>query len=713
MAAPSRPSEAEAAAAAFDCSLPAMAHSIDAEGRILEVTDMWLDRLQYRREEVIGRPSTDFLTLESAGRARETMLPRFFEEGRCERVPYQLVRKDGTLLDVLLSAVLKPAKDGQPPRSLAVLQEVSDRNAASALVTETTQLLSLVLDSLPARVSYWGSDSLNRFANQAFLRWYGVEQSAITGRHARLVLGDAAFARIEAFIVRGLAGESGQLEVTAAAPDGSLLVTDMRFIPDALDGRVRGLFVFALDISVQRQTERELAERERRFKVLVEGIREYAVYILDCQGRVASWNDGARRLMGYSEAEVLGRSVDLFQTTDDVQQGRTERALTEAGRSGRFESEGWQVRADGTRFWASALFSAVRDHAGRLVAIAAVVRDLSEQRRQQILLTRVVESAPCAMLLVDAAGAVTMVNAQAETTFGYERMQLLGQSVEMLLPGAGRDAHAQLRRGFLASPSVRSMGAGRPLRALHRDGREIPVEVGLSPIETADGVSTLAAVFDMTERRRQQAATEKALAEKETLLKEVYHRVKNNLQVVQSLLNLQLRGLTSGPAHEAIRDSAQRVRAMALVHEMLYQSGNLAAVSLREYTRVLIEQLVDAIGSDRARVRVEQRIDDIQTGLDAAVPFGLLLTELLSNSFKHAFPQGRPGRVVVALSQGPTATELVVEDDGVGFPAFGDAAGVPKSMGLQLAASLAMQLGGELQMSVGCGARSLVRMTRL
>jgi two-component sensor histidine kinase len=291
-------------------------------------------------------------------------------------------------------------------------------------------------------------------------------------------------------------------------------------------------------------------------------------------------------------------------------------------------------------------------------------------------------------------------------SFAQRRQQIVGDCFQLKTDG-------QLRLGFLANPSVRTMGAGRELRAMRGNGEEFPVEIGLSPIDWAGGTATLAAITDITERRRQQAPVEQALAEKETLLKEVYHRVKNNLQVVQSLLSLQSQTLPDGPAREAVDDSAQRVRAMALVHEKLYQSGNLSAVSLRSYVKDLVNQVVEALGTDRLKVRIHADVADVQTGLDNAVPFGLLLTELITNCLKHAFPGMTGGDIRVSLERREDGDHLSVSDTGVGLPAGFESPTQSTSMGLQVADGLARQLGGELRARTEGGAVLSARLARL
>ena len=603
--------------------------------------------------------------------------------------------------------------DVHPSRAPAFSGDATERVATAAMLQESRHLLQLVLDSLPARISYWDASSRNQFANKAFLAGFDVTQEAIAGRHARDVLGVDWYDRIQAPIERGLAGKAGRVEVSFAAAGAARRDVEMHFTPDLREGVVRGLFVFALDVTARREAERGLADRERRFKLLIDGVRDYAIYMLDAQGRVATWNAGAESIKGYRAADVIGQHFRMFFSPEDIAAGAPEHELATATIEGRFETEAWRMRADGRKFWSGIWLSAIRGERGELLGYANIARDLTEQVRQKVLLERAVELAPCAMLMVDARGVIVMVNAQTESTFGYARADLLGQPLEKLIPARWRSQHPGQREGFLRHAMVRAMGEGRELRALRSDGTEFPVEIGLSPIESDDGISTLAAVFDITERRRQQALIEQALAEKETLLKEVYHRVKNNLQVVQSLLSLQSQTLPEGAARAAIDDSAQRVHAMALVHEKLYQSGSLSAISLRVYVKDLMDQIAEALGTDRRKIKLHAEVADLQTGLDNAVPLGLLLTELITNCLKHAFEGRQGGEIHVSLSRHVDGDLLTVSDNGVGLPENFEVAAHSTSMGLQLAHGLARQLGGELRARSDSGTVMSAHLSRL
>jgi len=202
------------------------------------------------------------------------------------------------------------------------------------------------------------------------------------------------------------------------------------------------------------------------------------------------------------------------------------------------------------------------------------------------------------------------------------------------------------------------------------------------------------------------------LKEKRVMLDEIHHRVKNNLQVVQSLLKMSVRSLPPGEAHTVTMATAQRVFAMAMVHEHLYQTKDLAGIEASVYLRDLFKGISGTSALPMDRVEIVLDCDEVQLTLDQAIPFGLLVNELVSNSLKHGFTDGRKGTVTVSIRQQAEAVILACQDDGLGLPADFDAA-KGTSMGLKLAASLAHQLGGSLAFTSQGGCRAETRLTRL
>ncbi|MBN2171031.1 MAG: GAF domain-containing protein [Candidatus Krumholzibacteriota bacterium] len=210
------------------------------------------------------------------------------------------------------------------------------------------------------------------------------------------------------------------------------------------------------------------------------------------------------------------------------------------------------------------------------------------------------------------------------------------------------------------------------------------------------------------QRLRAENQLRRSLAEKETLLREVHHRVKNNLQVVSSLLALQQRELSRDADRLAFAECQGRIRSMALVHEKLHQDGAGGRVDLAEYVRDLAAGLLRMHGGDAAPV-LDADLAPARCDLDTGVPLGLLLNELITNAIRHAFPAGRAGRIRVAFRRLPGGeAELVVADDGVGLPAGADPA-APATLGLQLVQTLTRQLGGRIDYLPGDGTTARVR----
>lgn len=219
-------------------------------------------------------------------------------------------------------------------------------------------------------------------------------------------------------------------------------------------------------------------------------------------------------------------------------------------------------------------------------------------------------------------------------------------------------------------------------------------------------VNYLAKFYAMAlQHKRSQQRLYATLREKEVLLREIHHRVKNNLQVISSLLSLQAASLEDPAAREMLKESQNRVRSMALVHDQLHRSRDLSRIGFREYVKNLCASLFSSYGIDSARIALRVEVEDVSLPIDTAIPCGLIIHELVSNSLKHAFPEGRHGEIFIGLSQAPGRGKvLTVADDGVGLPRDVDLDTV-HSLGLRLVRILAAQIDAPVRCLVGGGTR--------
>lgn len=238
-------------------------------------------------------------------------------------------------------------------------------------------------------------------------------------------------------------------------------------------------------------------------------------------------------------------------------------------------------------------------------------------------------------------------------------------------------------------------------RYLRKDTTVVWVSLTVSLVRDKSGEPSyfIVVVEDSTERKEAELALQSSLAEKEVLLREIHHRVKNNMQVISSLLNLQASAVEDPRLGKLFRESQSRVRAMALIHEILYDSGKLVGIDLGEYANELATSLVRMYGNEPGTIDLRVSSHEIALGLDDTVPCGLVINELLSNSLKYAFSDGRKGMIrIEATRRADDEIELLVGDNGIGIPEDVDITAT-ETMGMRLVLGLVEnQLGGRLQL---------------
>ncbi len=309
--------------------------------------------------------------------------------------------------------------------------------------------------------------------------------------------------------------------------------------------------------------------------------------------------------------------------------------------------------------------------------------------------------APVAYLTFNDKGLIAEANLTAFSLLGANRPSLINKSFSAFIDEASQDTFYHHRRDVLKTGEKLTC----ELVLKRKDGTRFPAELQSVALSAGDRPAMRTIVIDITERKRaeeeiQASLREKEvlLKEKEVLLKETHHRVKNNLQIVSSLLSLQASRTQPPEAVSALRESHDRIASMSRIHEKLYHSPSLASVDMREYTKSLVADLRESYGVGNNPVRLTVDAEDVSLDATRAIPVGLIITELASNALKHAFPKERKGEITIQLHRGGTRQfTLIVRDNGIGFPEEVDFRNSP-SLGLTLVNSLVKQLGGTIEL---------------
>lgn len=419
----------------------------------------------------------------------------------------------------------------------------------------------------------------------------------------------------------------------------------------------------------------------------------------DRDGKIVMVNSATEKLFGYSRQELIGRSIEVLIPARfrHHHPGYRQAYISESkSRSMGHGRDLYGLHKSGKEFPVEVGLNPVETEHDGIFVLAAIV-DITDRKHAEEMIHLAVEASPNGMVMTNHEGKIMMVNTTTEALFGYQREELLGQSIEVLLPESHRAHHPALRNDFIKNPSTRAMGHGRDLHGQHKNGKEFPVEVGLNPIQTPRGVMVLASVIDITERKSQEEQLKAALKEKDLLLSEIHHRVKNNLQIIDSLLGMQSDMLNNSAAISVLKESQNRVKSMALIHQVLYQSLDFSRTDFSSFIQSLVDNLSVSYALDTSRIVINIDTDqEVLLPIDVSIPLGLILNELCTNAMKYAFTESRCGHIDISLKrQNPGQLLVCISDNGVGIPDDFDIENT-QSLGLQLVQLLSEQISAEL-----------------
>ncbi|HDQ44698.1 MAG TPA: PAS domain S-box protein [bacterium] len=413
-------------------------------------------------------------------------------------------------------------------------------------------------------------------------------------------------------------------------------------------------------------------------------------------GKILMANPALYQLLGYDSFEALAkRNLSREGFEPDYPREEFMRRMENEGRVIGLEAA-WK-RRDGSPLFVRESATRIRDEAGETLYYEGTVEDITEKKQAELSLREseernrlLIQQSPLGIMMLDAKGNPQIINKSLVNIMGLSSIEAAGKI------------------NFLNHSLTKKSGISSLLSTCIKTGRSLSGEISYQtpdnlskvlnyhgdPIHDAKGAVTgiQFMVEDITQKKRTEERIRKELAEKEILIKEIHHRVKNNLQIISSLIGLQAHHVRDPKTLDMFRESQDRIRSLALIHEHLYGSPSLAEVDIPHYLNTLLSGLYHTYCPRPGRITYEIQADRISLGVDSAIPCGLIINELFSNALKHAFTDERkePGKIIVTFSRSGKNFGIVVQDDGRGLPPDLDIRKT-ESLGLHLVYMLAVK----------------------
>ncbi|MBI5848917.1 MAG: PAS domain S-box protein [Nitrospirae bacterium] len=553
---------------------PILLHSIDRNGVVVEANDYWFKIMGYERNEVIGKKVTDFYTDASKKYALEIVQPAFFRDGVVKDVSYQFVKKNGDVVDVLLSATGERDAAGSVVHSQAVIQDITDRKRIELTLQKSEHMLQTIIDTEPDCIKVIDEESRLILMNRAGLNMIQADSlEQVKGQFVCPLVAPDHRQEFMDLTKEVFQGRSGSLEFQMVGMLGRQLWLETHAVPLRNENdEIIALLGVTRDITARKQTEETLIESEKRFKTLIEQAGD-GFELLSDEGRFVDVNSASCRQLGYSREELLGMKIfDIDPKLDSARFTMTLQSM-EVGSPISFESA--HRRKDGTEFPVEITTSLIVLAGGGKHALA-LVRDITERKQADVALRASEErfraitmTASDAIMVMDDLGKIVNWNPAAERIFGYSSEEAVGRDLHAFLaPPRLQQAYRKGFSHFVATGEGPVINRSVEMDAIKKDGTEFPIEVSTSAMNIGGKWHALAIIRDISERKRleQELIKTQKLESVGTLAGGIAHDFNNLLQGIFGYISL------------AKMSIEQKDKALAMLEEAekaLHQSVNL------------------------------------------------------------------------------------------------------------------------------------------
>jgi PAS domain S-box-containing protein len=580
--------------------------------------------------------------------------------------------------------------------------ELKERKKAEQHLQESVEQLDIVFNGVSDGIVLSKIEQDGRYrvlnVNEAFAESIGLKKEQIIGKTIEEMLPDEEYAFGKQKCDEAIKSrEPLKYEREFTTPLGVSIIESVNFPVFNIEGGCTHFIFLSRNITERKQAEQALRASEEKYSSVVETSKDGI--IIHRGGLIKFANKATFQLMGYTNDEIVNRNIMEFIHPNFQQVVRKNYADRKAGKDVANIYEIKLVKKDGTSLPVE-LNATIMNYEGEIAAVV-FLRDISarkqaeiEIKKRQRYLESVLYNTPSAIITLDANHKIVEWNPAAEIIFKYKQADVVGKNLDELLTTPKIEAEAKT---FTEQVLLGDKVLQKEIIRYTKDKKPVDVILSGSGIKVEDKIQGAVAVYtDITERKRADEQIRNDLKEKETLLREIHHRVKNNLQVISSMLNLQSGKMEDLQSALSLQVGIRRIHSMALIHEKLYESKNLANINFSDYIINIGEDLIGFYDVHKQDIKMNYNLQDIFLGIDTAIPCGLIVNELITNCLKYAFPENRKGTINVTFKKlEEYLYKLIVKDDGVGINKNIDLDKID-TLGLQLVKILAKQIEGNV-----------------
>ncbi len=698
-------------------TLPDLLFEVGLDGYYYNIYSSHSHSLYRPAKEIIGKCVCDILPAMQAEIVMSA-IAEANEKGYSVGKQYELSVPAGVFWFEVSVSRLGGAAD--MPRFILLRRDITKRKQIEIELITSNKMFQAVLDSIPQYICWKDRNSTFLGCNKNHLGLFNLPdtESIIGKTDWDLHQGKAEiqkFIKDDRDVMENDAPKYHIIE-KAYYPNGKLRWLETNKVPlhDA-EGNVYGIMIAYSDITEKKELEDSLAKEQYLLNILMENCTDY-IYFKDLEGRYIRNSKAHASFLGLSDpSEMVGKTDFDFYTNEYARQAYDdEMSIAKTGKPcSKEEKETVANRPDA---WALTEKQPLRDKEGNVIGTFGISRDVTERKRAQEALKEsneryrgIIERISDYIFTVyceDGRIVRTLHNPACIAVTGYTAEEFALDPYlwfKMILP-EDRDRVARHAERILSDAFPEAIEH----RILRKDGtlrwiRNTPVQHRDASGEVAsyDGI-----IVDITERKLAEEEIQKLLREKELILKEVHHRIKNNMNAITSLLNLQASTLTEPEAITALKDAGSRVQSMMVLYDKLYQTSSFTDVSIKEYFPSLVEQIIDNFPNSSA-VEIETEIEDCILSVGVIQPLGIIINELLTNIMKYAFIGKENGLIKLSVSLRGVIVEVMIEDNGNIIPEGIDFTSSP-GFGLMLVKSLTEQLRGTIRIERGNGTKIIL-----